>query len=164
MQCRHCKLNLSEQFIDLGSSPPSNSYLSKEDLSKVEIEYPLRVFVCENCWLVQTEDFTEADKLFNDSYAYFSSTSSIFLNHAKIYSESIISKLNLDSNSHVIEIASNDGYLLKNFLRNKIPCLGIEPTKSTSDIAKSIGIPVIKDFFGSKLATKIKENNKLADS
>jgi len=150
-------------FVDLGTSPPSNSYITKNNLLKKEKKYPLKVFVCENCWLVQTQDFTKADQLFDDNYAYFSSTSKSFLNHAKSYALDIIDRINLKKESLVIEVASNDGYLLKNFLERKIPCLGIEPTKSTADFAKSIGIPVIKDFFSSKLADKLLDDGISAD-
>jgi len=150
-------------FVDLGTSPPSNSYITKNNLLKKEKKYPLKVFVCENCWLVQTQDFTKVDQLFDDNYAYFSSTSKSFLNHAKSYALDIIDRIKLKKESLVIEVASNDGYLLKNFLERKIPCLGIEPTKSTADFAKSIGIPVIKDFFSSKLADKLLDDGISAD-
>ena len=163
MKCRNCSSNLNKMFVDLGTSPPSNSYITKNNLLKKEKKYPLKVFVCENCWLVQTQDFTKADQLFDDNYAYFSSTSKSFLNHAKSYALDIIDRINLKKESLVIEVASNDGYLLKNFLERKIPCLGIEPTKSTADFAKSIGIPVIKDFFSSKLADKLLDDGISAD-
>ena len=163
MKCRNCSSNLNKMFVDLGTSPPSNSYITKNNLLKKEKKYPLKVFVCENCWLVQTQDFTKADQLFDDNYAYFSSTSKSFLNHAKSYALDIIDRIKLKKESLVIEVASNDGYLLKNFLERKIPCLGIEPTKSTADFAKSIGIPVIKDFFSSKLADKLLDDGISAD-
>jgi len=163
MKCRNCSNNLNKMFVDLGTSPPSNSYITKNNLLKKEKKYPLKVFVCENCWLVQTQDFTKVDQLFDDNYAYFSSTSKSFLNHAKSYALDIIDRIKLKKESLVIEVASNDGYLLKNFLERKIPCLGIEPTKSTADFAKSIGIPVIKDFFSSKLADKLLDDGISAD-
>ena len=163
MKCRNCSSNLNKMFVDLGTSPPSNSYITKNNLLKKEKKYPLKVFVCENCWLVQTQDFTKVDQLFDDNYAYFSSTSKSFLNHAKSYALDIIDRIKLKKESLVIEVASNDGYLLKNFLERKIPCLGIEPTKSTADFAKSIGIPVIKDFFSSKLADKLLDDGISAD-
>ena len=128
MNCRHCGNLLAQNFLDLGFAPPSNAYLSKKCLSSLETYYPLKVMVCESCWLVQTEDYADADELFTEEYAYFSSTSRSFLKHAKDYSALIIDRLNLSSESFVIEIASNDGYLLKNFLEGGIPCLGIEPT------------------------------------
>ena len=163
MKCRNCSSNLNKMFVDLGTSPSSNSYITKNNLLKKEKKYPLKVFVCENCWLVQTQDFTKVDQLFDDNYAYFSSTSKSFLNHAKSYALDIIDRIKLKKESLVIEVASNDGYLLKNFLERKIPCLGIEPTKSTADFAKSIGIPVIKDFFSSKLADKLLDDGISAD-
>jgi len=137
--------------MDLGYSPLSNNYLTKQKLNKVESKYPLRVFVCEKCWLVQTEDFINIKKIFNSKYPYFSSTSKSWLVHAKKYSDQIIKKLSLDKKSYVIEIASNDGYLLKNFVSANIPCLGIEPTSSTADVAKKRGIPVLKKFFTKNL-------------
>ncbi len=163
MTCRHCKKNLKNSFLDLGFAPPSNAYLSESDLSKPEISYPLQVMVCDNCWLVQTVDFVDAEKLFVDDYAYFSSTSLSWLEHAQKYSEKIINQLSLNANSFVIEIASNDGYLLRNFVEAKIPCLGIEPTVSTAKYAKNLGIPVISEFFGKNIADKIQKNKQKAD-
>ena len=119
MNCRHCQSKLKHDFIDLGYAPPSNSYVAKEELYKPQKTFPLKIKVCNQCWLVQTEDYLEADELFNDNYAYFSSTSESFLQHAKDYVENITQALKLNSESFVIEIGSNDGYLLKNFL-NKI--------------------------------------------
>ena len=113
MKCRHCKTKLEHYFLDLGMAPPSNAYLDKEKLKKPELYFPLKVKVCDKCWLVQTEDYTDADKLFDSEYAYFSSTSKSFLDHAADYVEKIVKVLNLNSNSFVVEIASNDGYLLK---------------------------------------------------
>ena len=142
MKCRHCKNNLNIKFLDLANAPPSNSYLKKEDLKKPEITYPLRIMVCKNCWLVQTEDYTNAEELFNDEYAYFSSTSSSWLNHAFNYCETITQKLQLSKDSFVVELASNDGYLLKNFVELGVPCLGIEPTKKTAQVSRNLGIYV----------------------
>ena len=136
MNCRHCKKPLTHTFVDLGFAPPSNAYLTKEDLSKTEKYYPLRVRVCEECWLVQTEDYADANDLFNSNYSYFSSTSTSWLKHAEEYFNKIISRLELNKDSYVIELASNDGYLLKNFKKANIPCLGIEPTNSTADAAE----------------------------
>ena len=149
--------------MDLGYSPLSNNYLTKQKLNKVESKYPLRVFVCEKCWLVQTEDFINIKKIFNSKYPYFSSTSKSWLVHAKKYSDQIIKKLSLDKKSYVIEIASNDGYLLKNFVSANIPCLGIEPTSSTADVAKKRGIPVLKKFFTKNLALKLSLKKKMAN-
>ena len=163
MYCRNCKNLVNDIFVDLITAPPSNSYLSIDELSKKEIYYPLKIFVCDSCWLVQTEDYTSSDELFTNEYAYFSSTSSSWLIHAQIFSKKIIDELKLCSNSYVIEIASNDGYLLKNFKNINIPCLGIEPTKSTADEAEKIGIPVLRKFFGSEVANHLAKENKHAD-
>ena len=163
MKCRHCKNPLNHKFLDLGFSPPSNSYLSKEDLKRPEISYPLQIFVCTACWLVQTVDFVDVDEMFSPEYAYFSSTSTSWLNHASKYSKMIQKKLDLETKSLVIEVASNDGYLLKNFVESGIPCLGIEPTKSTADAAEKLGIPVQCEFFGTKLAEELSAKGKQAD-
>lgn len=163
MKCRHCNSTLIHQFLDLGFAPPSNAYLSKNDLNKPESYFPLRLFVCHHCWLVQTEDFAQAELYFNKDYAYFSSTSKHWLKHAKDYSELIIDKLSLTSKSFVVEIASNDGYLLKNFIKSEIPCLGIEPTESTAMAAEKLGIPVIKEFFCEALSQKLTNDGKQAD-
>ena len=163
MNCRHCKKPLKYTFLDLGHAPPSNSYLSKKDLNSFETYYPLKVKLCDKCWLVQTEDYTNAEMLFSDKYAYFSSASSSWILHAKNYSDKIIKDLLLNKKSLVVEVASNDGYLLKNFLKKNIPCFGIEPTKSTADAAKKLKIPVIKKFFGKNLAKKILSEGKQAD-
>lgn len=163
MNCRHCGTFLKHIFIDLGCMPPSNAYLVKNNLKKSEISYPLKVFVCEQCWLVQTEDHTNAKELFNSKYAYFSSTSVSWLSHAKNYCDKMIRKFNLTNKSYVIEIASNDGYLLKNFLEADIPCLGIEPTNSTADAAEKIGIPVLRKFFSRELGQRLALDKKKAD-
>jgi len=163
LKCRHCEKELREKFLDLGVMPPSNAYLSKEDLEKPEPKYPLRLLVCTNCWLVQTEDFVGRSELFTSEYAYFSSTSSSWLKHAADYCEAIISRLSLGSKSLVVEIASNDGYLLKNFLGAGISCLGIEPTASTAAAAEALGIPVMRKFFGEKLGQTLASEGRRAD-
>lgn len=154
---------LKHTFLDLGFAPPSNNYLRKGDLKAPEVHFPLKLYVCSHCWLVQTEDYVRADELFRDDYAYFSSISKSWLDHSAEYVESITRKLNLDSSSFVIEIACNDGYLLRNFVRSKIPCLGIEPTDSTAKAAEALEIPVIREFFGSQLAEKMKADKMFAD-
>jgi len=154
MKCRHCKSE-TNFFLDLGFSPPSNNYLSQEDLDRPEICYPLRLEICPTCLLVQTKDFLPPSVLFGEDYAYFSSVSNTWLKHSKDYSEMIIDKLKLKQNSLVIEIASNDGYLLKNFLEKKIPCIGIEPTHSTATASKKLGIETIEDFFGLEMAATL---------
>ena len=163
MKCRHCNNLLKKTFLDLGYAPPSNSYLNKKDLSNPEIYYPLKIRVCNKCWLVQTEDYAKAETFFTPDYAYFSSISSSWLLHAKKYSDKIIKELNLNKKSYVVEIASNDGYLLKNFIKKKIPCLGIEPTKSTADVAQKLKIPIIRKFFTESLSNKIARDGKKAD-
>ena len=163
MKCRHCKTELELEFLDLGNAPPSNAYLNKEDLRKPEITYPLRILTCTNCWLVQTEDYTDADELFNDDYAYFSSTSKSWLEHASDYCVMITNRLGLSDNSFVVEIASNDGYLLKNFVSSGIPCLGIEPTKSTAAAASAIGVPVRQEFFGKNMGLRMANAGEQAD-
>ena len=163
MKCRHCDTELVHKFLDLGYAPPSNAYLSSADLSRPEIHYPLKVRVCSECWLVQTEDYTDADDLFSADYAYFSSTSSGWLAHSKKYTEKMIRELALSESSFVIEVASNDGYLLKNFVAANIPCLGIEPTASTAEVAIESGVPVLQDFFGEELAKRLTGEGKQAD-
>lgn len=163
MNCRHCNTSLMHQFLDLGFAPPSNAYLSLSDLSRPEMHFPLRIFVCHNCWLVQTEDYSNADELFNADYAYFSSVSSGWVEHARRYCKMIINRLSLGADSHVIEIAANDGYLLKNFVEARIPCLGIEPTAGTASAAEALGIKVLREFFGESLAQRLATENKQAD-
>ena len=163
MNCRHCSTPLEHLFLDLGFAPPSNAYLTAEDLAKPEKYYPLRVLVCDKCWLVQTEDYADAGELFDSNYAYFSSTSTSWLEHAKSYSEMITARLDLGPTSQVIEVASNDGYLLKNFLAVGIPCLGIEPTASTAAAAEAIGIPVLREFFGERLGKELASSGRQAD-
>jgi len=163
MNCRHCDLPLENVFLDLGHAPPSNAYLSAEDLSRPELYLPLRLRVCLNCWLVQTEDYTQPDQLFCQDYAYFSSVSKGWLEHAARYAQMIIERLNLGSESFVIEVASNDGYLLKNFVAAGIPSLGIEPTASTAAAAEKLGIPVLREFFGVSLAERLAAEGKQAD-
>jgi SAM-dependent methyltransferase len=150
-------------LLDLRFAPPSNAYLSQADLSKPEKYYPLKIKVCDHCWLVQTEDYAQADELFSPDYAYFSSTSSSWLAHAKSYAEQMTQRLGLRSDSLVIEVASNDGYLLKNFVAAGIPCLGIEPTASTAAAAERLGIPVLREFFGETLAKRLSAESKQAD-
>ncbi|NCD41478.1 MAG: methyltransferase domain-containing protein [Bacteroidia bacterium] len=163
MNCRHCGSPLQHTFLDLGFAPPSNAYLTVDDLKRPEVYYPLKVKVCDQCWLVQTEDYAQAGDLFRADYAYFSSTSSSWLAHAVRYAETMLQELRLDSSSFVIEVASNDGYLLKNFVAAGIPCLGIEPTKSTAAAAEQLGIPVLREFFGEGLGKRLSIEGKQAD-
>jgi SAM-dependent methyltransferase len=163
MKCRHCFAPLAHTFLDLGFAPPSNAYLTAADLTRPEKYYPLKISVCDQCWLVQTEDYAAADQLFNPDYAYFSSTSSGWLAHAAKYAEKMIRQLQLTRDSLVIEVASNDGYLLKNFVAAGIPCLGIEPTASTAAAAEHLGIPVLREFFGEQLGKRLADQGKQAD-
>lgn len=163
MKCRHCGAPLEYNFVDLGFAPPSNAYLRPEELSNPEVHYPLRVQVCSRCWLVQTEDYARAEELFSAEYAYFSSTSSSWLDHAARYSQMITERLQLKSDSFVIEVASNDGYLLRNFLAAGVPCLGIEPTASTAAAAEALGIPVRREFFGEAMGRQLAAEGHSAD-
>lgn len=163
MNCRHCGKPLQHTFLDLGFAPPSNAYLSEADLSTPEIYFPLKLKVCDNCWLVQTEDYAKAEVFFSKDYAYFSSTSTSWLEHATRYAKAMTERLDLGAGSFVIEVASNDGYLLKNFLANGIPCLGIEPTASTASAAEQLGIPVLREFFGEALGKQLSREGRQAD-
>lgn len=163
MNCRHCGTRLRLNFLDLGFAPPSNAYLTQERLARPETYFPLRLKVCEECWLVQTEDYAQADELFDPEYAYFSSVSQGWLDHAARYTAAMTERLGLDPQSFVIEVASNDGYLLKNFVEAGIPCLGIEPTASTAAAAEAIGVPVLQQFFGASLGASLSADGKAAD-
>jgi SAM-dependent methyltransferase len=163
MICRHCSSTNMKPVIDLGSSPPSNAYLLPEDLTKLEKWFPLKVNVCAECFLVQTEDYTNADELFDGDYAYFSSFSKTMLDHSKCYVDDMVKRYSLNKDSMVIEIASNDGYLLQ-YVKNKgIPCLGIEPTASTAKAARAKGIEIVEEFFGVALAKKLVDKGLSAD-
>lgn len=163
MNCRHCQKPLEHVFLDLGFAPPSNAYVSHDALQQPETYFPLKLFVCDQCWLVQTEDYAAADALFSDDYAYFSSVSMSWLAHAKRYTEAITQRLGLGADSFVIEVASNDGYLLRNFVEAGVPCLGIEPTDSTADAAEKLGVPVLREFFGECLAKRLVSEGRQAD-
>ena len=163
MNCRFCNTPLSFEFLDLVNSPPSNSFLSIDQLNEPEIFYPLRVLVCDNCFLVQIDEYQKSSAIFNNDYVYFSSFSTSWLNHAKKYCEEVVKRLSLNQNSKVIEIASNDGYLLQFFLEKNIPVLGIEPTKNTASIAIEKGIESVTEFFGTDLAEELTSKGILAD-
>ena len=163
MECRECHYKNTSEILNLETAPPSNNYLESKDISNKEVCFPLKVRFCPKCYLVQAEKFNEADELFDNNYAYFSSYSSYFVNHAKKYVSNIIKKLSIDEKKFVIEIASNDGYLLQFFKRKRIPCLGIEPTLSTAKVARKKGIKVISEFLTLKLAKKLFSKNVLAD-
>lgn len=161
MNCRHCETHLTKVFVDLGIQPPSNSYLAKKD--DPEKKYPLKVFVCHECYLVQTEDFVDREEMFSNEYAYFSSMSKSFLEHSKRYVDMITERLELDSSSRVVEIACNDGYLLQYFKEKGIYPIGVEPTASTAKVAREKDIHVVEDFFGTRLAEKMVEDYGYAD-
>ena len=163
MKCRHCGAELSLPFIDLGSAPPSNAYLTEEALRAPEKWYPLRVLACTECWLVQTEDYAHCSDLFSADYAYFSSFSTTWLEHAERYVTAMADRFGLDEHSHMLEVASNDGYLLQYAKARGIPCLGVEPTASTALAARNKGIEVVEEFFGVELATRLVAAGKSAD-
>jgi hypothetical protein len=163
MMCRHCGGSVSRSVIDLGTAPPSNAYLQRADLSAPERWYPLRVLVCEKCWLVQTEDYAQRDELFSANYAYFSSISVAWLDHARRYVGEMVARFNLQSDSLVVEVAANDGYLLQYVKERHIRCLGIEPTASTARACCAKGIEVIEEFFGTRLAEQLRSRDIQAD-
>jgi 2-polyprenyl-3-methyl-5-hydroxy-6-metoxy-1,4-benzoquinol methylase len=163
MNCRHCGATIHMPFLDLGSAPPSNAYLSPADLNTPELWYPLRVMVCQQCWLVQTEDFAHADTLFAANYAYYSSFSHTWLEHAERYVQAMINRFYLGAHSNVVEIAANDGYLLQYVKRAGIPCLGIEPTAGTAKAARSKGLTILEEFFGSQAARRLSDAGYAAD-
>ena len=163
MKCRHCGAEISLTLIDLGSAPPSNAYLTKLTLKRPEKWFPLKVMVCESCWLVQAEAYSRAPELFNDEYAYFSSFSDLWLKHASDYVEAMVNRFGLDCESYVVEVASNDGYLLQYVKRRGIPCLGIEPTAGTATVARQKGIETIGEFFDYSQATSLASQGRQAD-
>ena len=163
MNCRHCAARLKLELIDLGSSPPSNAYLSAEGLLAPEKTYPLKVMVCEQCWLAQTLDFAQADELFSAEYAYFSSFSTTWLQHAERYVADMVERFHLDRDSRVVEVASNDGYLLQYVKARGISCFGIEPTASTARAAREKGVETLESFFGAELGANLAAAGKQAD-
>lgn len=163
MKCRHCQSQDMGPFLDLGTAPPSNSYVRKADLGKPELWYPLVIRVCNECLLVQTEDFASRETFFSESYAYFSSFSTSWLGHAEAYVAAMAERFGLDSTSRVVEIAANDGYLLQYVKARGIPCLGVEPTASTAAAAREKGIEIVEDFFGVELAARLASDGWGAD-
>jgi len=163
VKCRHCGKALKHPFLDLGTAPPSNAYLRAEQINAPETFFPLKVLVCDECWLVQTEDYAESDALFTEDYAYFSSFSTSWLKHSEAYVEKMATRLKLGANSHVVEIAANDGYLLQYVKARGIPCLGIEPTKSTAEAARAKGIEIVERFFGVALGKELANAGRAAD-
>lgn len=163
MKCRHCGTELRLPFLDLGSAPPSNAYLTEAALHGPETWYPLRLLVCESCWLVQTEDHAGREQLFDADYAYFSSYSSSWLAHAKTYVEAMRARFQLGAHSNVVEVAANDGYLLQYVKQAGIPCYGVEPTTSTAVAARKLGLEIVERFFGVALARELVAAGRSAD-
>jgi 2-polyprenyl-3-methyl-5-hydroxy-6-metoxy-1,4-benzoquinol methylase len=163
MNCRFCKASLEHVFIDLLNSPASNSFLTKEQLNEPEIFYPLKVYTCHKCFLVQVDEYKKSDAIFNNEYIYFSSYSSSWLTHSKEYTEKMIRRFGFNTKSMVIEVASNDGYLLQYFKEREILVLGIEPAANTAKVAIDKGIETITDFFGVRLAEELSRKNIKAD-
>ncbi len=163
MKCRHCDTEIGLTLVDLGSAPPSNAYLTRLTMRRPEKWFPLKVLVCENCWLVQAEAYSRAAELFNEEYAYYSSFSDAWLLHAKKYVAEMCVRFGLTSASQVVEVASNDGYLLQYFKARGIPCLGIEPTAGTAAAARGKGIETIEEFFGVNCAKRLFAEGRYAD-
>ncbi len=161
MKCNYCKSKINKVFLNLGKTPPANSLLKQKRNFKNEKKFELIVYVCEKCWLVQTKQVTDKKVFFNDKYPYYSSISKTWLSHCELFVKNVIKKFKLNTFSNVIEIASNDGYLLQYFKKKKIPCFGIEPTKNTSNMCIRKGIPVIQKFFSFKLSKEIKKKADL---
>jgi hypothetical protein len=163
MKCRFCQTELEQVFIDLFNSPASNSFLTKKQLNEPEQFYPLKIYTCHHCFLVQVDEYKKSDSIFDSSYVYFSSYSKSWLQHASDYADKVTERFELNKNSQVIEIASNDGYLLQYFVKKNIPVLGIEPTSNTAEVAKQKGIESVVDFFGVRLAKELTAKNIKAD-
>lgn len=163
MKCRHCGSELHRPFLDLGSAPPSNAYLTPAALNAPEVWYPLRLLVCDQCWLVQTEDHAGREALFSADYAYFSSFSSSWLRHAQAYVQAMQQRFGLGPQSCVVEVAANDGYLLQYVQQAGVPCYGIEPTTSTAQAARAKGLEIVERFFGAELARELAAQGRQAD-
>ncbi len=163
MKCRHCGSDVSHVLVDLGTAPPSNSYLTKLALKRPEKYFPLRVLVCESCWLVQAESYSRAAELFNEEYSYFSSFSTEWLEHAERYINEMTTRFRLTKSSMIAEVAANDGYLLKFAKARDIPCYGIEPTASTANAARQKDIEIVQDFLCTSLAQQLRNQGKTAD-
>jgi len=163
MNCRFCQTPLEHVFIDLVNSPASNSFLTAGQLNEPELFYPLKVFTCANCFLVQVDEYKKSDAIFDSDYVYFSSFSSSWLAHASLYVDAMTERFGLGTNSLVVELASNDGYLLQYFVQKGIPVLGIEPTANTAAVAIDKGIPTLTRFFGVSLARELMAQSTQAD-
>jgi SAM-dependent methyltransferase len=163
MKCRHCGHQDFWPFLDLGTAPPSNSYVAPDALAEPELWYPLVIRTCTQCLLTQTEDFASRETFFSESYAYFSSFSTSWLNHARDYVEAMTDRFGLGPDSRVVEIAANDGYLLQFVKAKGIQCLGVEPTTSTAEAARAKDIEITEDFFGVDLADRLAAEGWQAD-
>ena len=163
MHCRFCNTELQHVFIDLVNAPASNSFLTHEALNEPEVYYPLKVYTCHKCFLVQVDEYKKSDAIFDDQYVYFSSYSKSWLAHAKKYTDQMQERFGFNGSSLVVEIASNDGYLLQYFMEKQIPVLGIEPTANTAQVAIEKGIDTRIDFFGTKLARELAGQDRKAD-
>ena len=162
-RCRHCDHVLEHSMIDLGMSPLCEDFLRAEELNAMERFYPLHVFVCDRCWLVQAADFSSNEEIFDEDYGYFSSYSTSWLAHARRYVDEMVERLSLDEESFVVEVASNDGYLLRNFVERGIPCLGVEPAAGVAAAARTLGIETRVTFFTTTLATELAAAGRRAD-
>ncbi len=163
MTCRFCNNPVKTEFADLVNSPASNSYLTAEQLNEPEVFFPLKVMVCEKCFLVQVDEYKKSSDIFNQDYAYFSSFSTSWLAHCKKYVDMMAGRFGFNQHSLVVEVASNDGYLLQYFKEKGVPVLGVEPTANTAAVAIKKGIPSVVDFFGVNLAKKLVSEGKQAD-
>ena len=160
--CRFCGDALTDTVVDLGMSPLCESYLPADRLNAMEPFYPLHVFVCRSCWLVQLEQYVSAEHIFTE-YAYFSSFSDSWVQHARDYTEKMIDRFGFDGSSSVIELASNDGYLLQWFVKAGVPALGVEPAANVAEAAEERGVPTLVRFFGTELATELAAQGLRAD-
>jgi hypothetical protein len=162
-KCRVCDTNLEHVFVDLGMSPISNDYVAADKANAMEPFYPLCVYVCDSCWLVQLPAVQTADNIFRDDYAYFSSMSKSWLAHAKAYVEKVSERFDIGPQQSVVELASNDGYLLQYFAQRNVPVLGVEPCGNVAQAAEDIGVPTITEFFGTELAGRLAEERPRPD-
>lgn len=162
-KCRFCGTDLSHTVVDLGTSPLCQRHVTPERFNQAESVYPLHVFVCHECFLVQLPEYVAREEIFDDEYGYFSSFSETWLRHAESYASMMIDRLSLGRASRVVEVASNDGYLLQYFQRAGVPVLGIEPTRNTAAAAVNRGIPTITEFFGCDTASQVRNEHGPAD-
>lgn len=163
MNCRFCNAPLTSKFVELVNSPLSNAFLTQAQLNEGETYFPLTIYACSNCQLVQVDEYKKANEIFNGDYVYFSSYSTSWVAHAKRYVESMIGRFGYNKDSFVIEIASNDGYLLQHFKDEGVPVLGVEPTKNTAQVAVSKGIPTVTEYFTTAFARQLASEGKTAD-